>query len=148
MGMWNISANLCSWEQVSVQIENELRDNLCPAGTAMSIIVAADEIFANISAYAYKGNDGEVEIKTQIEPLNDGRNEFKLTFSDRGIAFNPLDTPVHEKGTLARHKYKSGSQGGFGIHIIRDKADKLSYIHEDEKNVLCFTKFYAPVTSQ
>jgi anti-sigma regulatory factor (Ser/Thr protein kinase) len=148
MGMWNIPAELGAWEQVSAQIETELHNGLCPADIAMSIIVAADEIFANISDYAYQGSDGAVEIMSQIEPLNDERKEYRLTFFDRGNEFNPLDTPEHEKGTLALHKYKSGVQGGFGIHIVKDKADRLSYKYENGQNVLCFVKYFVPTASQ
>ena len=146
--MWNIPADLGSWEHVSAHIETELQSNRCPAETSLSIIVAAEEIFANISAYAYQGSDGTVEIITKNEPLNDGRNEYSLTFFDWGTEFNPLNTPEFEKGTLARQKYKSGVRGGFGIHIVKDKADLLSYKYEDGQNVLCFVKSYTPATCQ
>ena len=142
MGAWNIPAGLDSWEQVSAQIESELRENFCPRETVTSIIVAADEIFANISAYAYGGGNGTVEVESRTVPLEHGRYEYSLTFCDSGIRFNPLDAPKYEKGSLARQKYKSGSLGGFGIHIVREKADRLSYEYEDGKNVLCFVKFY------
>ena len=148
MGVWIIPADLGSWEEVSAQMESELRDNRCPAETAVSIIVAADEIFANISSYAYQGGGGLAEIKTRCERLDDGRNEYRLTFSDRGIAFNPCNAPEDEKGTLALQKYKSGIQGGFGIPMIKDKADRLSYQYKNGRNILCFIKYYTPATTE
>ena len=144
MGIWNIPANLGSWEHVSAQIEKELQDNKCPFDVAISIMAAADEIIANISSYAYADCDGEVMIKTINKTLHDGRNEYRLIIYDHGVEFNPLNAPKHENGTLANKLYKTGKRGGYGIHIIRNKADKLIYKYKDGKNILCFVKFYIP----
>ena len=145
MSMWNIPAQLGAWDQVSNEIENELQKSGCPPETVVSIIAAADEIFANISSYAYQSKDGQVEIKTKNVSLDTIHSEYSLTFADRGAKFNPLDAPTYEKGTLAQRKYKTGIQGGFGIHIVKDKADKLSYKYTDGQNILCFMKFYKPI---
>ena len=94
---------------------------------------ACEEIFVNISSYAYDGAEGEVEILLEVIP----EKEVRVKFIDSGKYFDP--TKVSDPNT------KSGAKerkiGGLGIFVAKKMSDKMEYERKEGKNILTITKF-------
>ena len=101
--------------------------------TAYDLKLSCEEILINIASYAYPEQDGWVAVLWE----NDSQ-KVKVTFEDRGIAFNPLekenpnlDVPMAERQI-----------GGLGIMMVRKLMDSVEYERRDGKNILTITKEY------
>ncbi|MCQ1539206.1 ATP-binding protein [Methanocalculus taiwanensis] len=93
--------------------------------------LSADEIFTNISLYAYQEKVGEVEIT-----ISSTEDAITITFTDSGTPFNPLSLPQPDI-TLGIDERKIG---GLGIHLVRELMDTVTYQRRDEKNILFIEK--------
>jgi len=58
------------------------------------------------------------------------QQQLQLTFSDPGIAFDPLEEKEPEAGS------DDFSEGGMGIMLIRHMADSIHFERRQERNVL------------
>lgn len=104
---------------------------------ANKIDLAIEEIFVNISHYAYKelGGSGDVEIVCQKL----GERKISVAFKDSGIEFNPLakgDPDFTESAETRK-------LGGFGIYLTKKFMDSVSYERQDGKNILTLVKAFA-----
>lgn len=95
--------------------------------------IVIDEIFSNISKYAYKTSNKNITI---ICNYNKVRNQILITFKDSGFAYNPLDAvepditiPVEER-----------PNGGLGLFIVKNIIDEMKYIRKNKKNILTLKK--------
>ena len=91
-----------------------------------------EEVFVNIASYAYAEEDRQ---PVTIE-LSRSTNEISITFTDAGIAFNPLTDPAECKDT------DDHCEGGMGIHIIKSLTDQQKYRRINQHNVFTVTKHY------
>ena len=91
-----------------------------------------EEAFVNIASYAYAK---EIQQTVTIE-LSHTSNEISITFTDTGIAFNPLTDPAESKGT------DDHCEGGMGIHLIKSLTDQQEYNRIKQRNVFTLTKHY------
>ena len=103
------------------------------AKTRKQIYMAVEEIFVNISEYAYQDEEGEIvfEVDTTDDPL-----AVMFRFTDEGIPFNPLlkeDPDIHKP-------LREKRPGGLGIFIVKNTMDKTQYDYSDGKNILTFWK--------
>jgi len=121
-----------SWENVCDEISEYLEADNCERKKILSFMVAAEEIFVNISAYAYPDAKGQVIIRLE----KNNQNTVWLEFWDSGKEFNPLKV---ETPDLAAESNKRRI-GGLGIHIARQKTDEMRYEYKDNKNHLTLIK--------
>ncbi len=86
------------------------------------IELAISEICTNIVKHAYTGKPGE--INGRITLLNNG---VQLDFYDTGISFDPnaVPEPVSDP-----HNF---TEGGYGLHIVRQIMDVVSYTNSKEE---------------
>jgi anti-sigma regulatory factor (Ser/Thr protein kinase) len=91
-----------------------------------------EEAFVNIASYAY----AEEDQQTVTIELSHTSNEISITFTDTGIAFNPLTDPAESKGT------NDHCEGGMGIHLIKSLTDQQEYNRIKQRNVFTVTKYY------
>jgi anti-sigma regulatory factor (Ser/Thr protein kinase) len=110
-------------------INGILEEAGCPSKTRNHITVVSEEVFVNITSYAYQGQNAPGNV-TLTAVLND--KKLRLSFTDSGVAFNPLEqnTPDVKAGLADREI------GGLGIYITRKWMDKLDYKREGSKNIL------------
>ncbi len=94
--------------------------------------IAVEEIFVNISSYAYD-EQGEVEINCNIK---EDIFMIEVEFKDMGKPYNPLGRidPDISKGIDEREI------GGLGIFMTKKFLDDIEYKYEDSKNVLIIRK--------
>ncbi|MBQ7449947.1 SpoIIE family protein phosphatase [bacterium] len=91
------------------------------------IDMCSEEIFANISFYAYGENEGEIEVSAQKTD-----NEIILKFEDSGIAYNPLEKPDPDITLPPMER----PLGGLGIYMVKNMAKDVTYERNDNKNKL------------
>lgn len=105
-----------------------------PPDAEKKLLIAADEIFTNAANYAYPDEAaGTVEVAVESDP---GRTEIALTFSDSGIAWNPLDAPPPDlEKPLAERE-----PGGLGIFLVKRLTDAQEYRRENGRNILVLKK--------
>ena len=116
-------------------VVQELEALDCPPKVQMQIELAIDELFGNISHYAYPGSKGNATVR--FEPL-DEKNGVMLTFIDSGIAYNPLEAPEPDLSLPVEER----QMGGLGIFMVRKTMDEVSYEHVDGCNILHITKLF------
>ena len=114
-------------------VEEKLDEIHCPRKISMQIIVAVEEVFVNISHYAYI--DGKGKMKLGISTNN---GAVTLCFIDSGVPFNPLTKTDPDITLLAEER----DIGGLGILMVKRTMDELNYENKDGKNVLTLVKKY------
>lgn len=112
-------------------VNAELEENDCPMATQLLIEISLEELFVNISHYAYPEGNGWAEIHVGVE---DGVME--LTLIDGGIPFDPLAKPDPDVTLLAEER----QIGGLGIYMVKKKMDAMEYQRKDDKNILTIRK--------
>jgi anti-sigma regulatory factor (Ser/Thr protein kinase) len=112
----------------------EFVENL-PPKVAFNTTLVCEEILVNIASYAYPDGDGQLVILWE----NDAeKREYKLTFEDSGIPFNPLMREEPDLSVpIAERKI-----GGLGIMMVRKLMDTVQYTCVSGKNTLTITKVY------
>ena len=80
----------------------------CPVKVQMKIDIAIDEIFSNISHYAYSPKTGMVTL--QVEVLKEP-STICITFIDQGIPFNPLSIQEPDTSLSAEERQSGGWNG-------------------------------------
>lgn len=129
-----VPARCDAFEQLRTRLTTVAAQFHIPERETDHLLIAADEVFSNIAAYAYPDGGGTVEIRLTA---NADGTELSLAFSDRGIPFDPLAVkPPDTSAPLADRKI-----GGLGIHVVRKLMDQLVYRRaEDGRNILTLTK--------
>jgi sigma-B regulation protein RsbU (phosphoserine phosphatase) len=98
------------------------------------IELAISEICTNIMKHAYVANTGD--INGQVTLLNNG---VQLDFYDKGVSFDPNSVPE------PRSDPNNLKEGGYGLHIVRQIMDVVSYTSQPEKgNHWHLIKFLPP----
>ncbi|MBF9060595.1 ATP-binding protein [Rhodobacterales bacterium HKCCSP123] len=112
------------------------------AGSGLSERVLGDmklclnEAVANVVSYAFDGI-ADPRLRVTLRPDADG---ITAEIRDNGQPFDPLAGPMAE----AMHGLETAQIGGFGIKLMRETAQDLSYAREGEENVLTLTCRAAP----
>ena len=106
----------------------------CDESLVFQITMAVEEIFVNISHYAYDGREGEAEITFSYD---ENSKMVEMTFSDSGIPFDPTRSASPDI-TLKPGERKSG---GMGIHIVKKTMDEVLYDYPGGKNLLTIRKY-------
>ena len=132
-------------DEITIDAEDENLDDVlafidahleklgCDAITQRHIDVAAEELFVNISHYAYQPEKGQAAIRFEKE---DDPLRAVITFIDSGIPYDPLSRPDPDL-TLPAEKRPIG---GLGIFMMKNYADKIDYERKDGKNILTIEK--------
>ena len=117
------------------QVLGFIRQNLEEAGAAPrplnQILIAAEEIFVNISSYAYGKGTGTAEIRMTAE-----NGSAEIEFRDSGSPFDPLAKADPDVTLPAEER----QIGGLGIFMVKKSMDDVLYRYEDGKNILTIRK--------
>lgn len=90
--------------------------------------IAVEEIFVNISSYAYPPKTGNVEISFKV---NDAK-QVEMQFIDSGTPYDPLKAKEPDITLGADER----PIGGLGIFMVKNYMDDINYTYEDGKNIL------------
>lgn len=100
------------------------------------LLVAADEILANVASYAYPPDaPGELQVT-----LRHAEGTLSLTFADRGTPYDPLTAPPPDLSLPLAERVP----GGLGLFIVRKTMDAVAYRRDGDRNVLTLTKRLTP----
>ncbi|MCR5010277.1 MAG: SpoIIE family protein phosphatase [Clostridia bacterium] len=125
-------------DKVTEFLNAELKAAGCPRKTIAQIDVAVDEIFANISSYAYEPATGLATVRIGLE---EDPKAAVITFVDRGKPFDPLSADSPDTTLSADDR----EIGGLGIFIVRQTMDDVKYSYEDGQNILTIKKRFQGV---
>ena len=95
------------------------------------INVVTEEVFTNISHYAYNENIGKMRLSVEYK---DG--DIILKFIDYGIPFNPLLKKDPDISLSANER----QIGGLGIFMVKKIMDEAKYKYENGQNILILRK--------
>lgn len=125
-----VAANI---EKVTDFVNGELEALGAPMKAQIQLDVAIDELFGNITHYAYGGKTGmaTVRFETEGDPLT-----AVISFIDSGIPFNPLETEEPDT-TLSADQRKIG---GLGIFLVKKTMDAVLYKFSEGQNILTIKK--------
>ncbi len=128
-----IDATIPNIETVTDFVNKELEELGCPLKAQIQIDIAIDELFSNISNYAYNPETGTATV--QIEVSNDPLAVI-LTFMDNGKPYDPLKRQDPDTATPLEER----DMGGLGIYIVKQSMDDISYEYRDGMNILKIKK--------
>jgi len=95
------------------------------------LLLAVEEVYANIVKYAYPESLGKVTIHCRTD-----EDSLILKIKDEGIPFDPLQlTEPHLISCLKERKV-----GGLGVFLMRRFVDNVKYEKEGKYNVLTLVK--------
>ena len=97
-----------------------------PPKEQMTMMVAADEIFANIVRYS-KANDWTLLVEETDEP-----GGIRIVLTDDGVPFDPLAARDPDTKLSAEDR----PIGGMGILIVKKTMSPVTYERKDGRNVL------------
>lgn len=120
--------------QVMDFVEEQLKRSDFGTKETAKVLVAVDEIYSNICRYSQA-------TKAAVSCLVTG-NRARITFTDNGIPYNPLEKP--DPDTTA--DVEERPIGGLGIYMVKKTMDTVTYEYEyvEKKNKLCIMKEQAP----
>jgi len=79
------------------------------------MVLAADELFANINRHGYKGSCGTIELNAEL-----GHGMLKFVFRD----YAP---PIHNQRDLQGRDIENVRPGGLGLHLIDAVMDEFHH---------------------
>ena len=95
--------------------------------------VVIDEVLSNIIKHGYEGKDQNNNIHVVFHLIS---KKLRITFSDFGPEFNPLTT---NQSISSKNIHEE--LGGWGILIMKNLVDNVSYKRTEEKNLLVVEKY-------
>lgn len=128
-----ITAQTENLDEVLAFVDEQLKKVGCSMKIQMQIDLAVEEIFVNISHYAYSPEIGMANINVEVtqNPLS-----VSLTFVDQGVPYNPLEK-VDPDTTLSAEERDIG---GLGIFMVKKNMDDVCYEYKDGQNILSLRK--------
>lgn len=103
----------------------------CSTKARTQVRMAIEELYVNVTLYAYPSGDGWAEIRGNIE---DGIATFILI--DGGKPFNPLAKPDPDILLSGEDR----GIGGLGIYMVKTMVDDVEYVFQDGCNRLTLQK--------
>ena len=108
-----------------------LDTNGCTPKARTQMRMAVEELYVNVTLYAYPSKDGWAEIRGSVE---NGTATFLLI--DGGAPFDPLAKP--DPDTLLSGEDRE--IGGLGIFMVKTMVDEVEYEYRDGCNRLTLRK--------
>ncbi|MBR0415388.1 MAG: SpoIIE family protein phosphatase [Clostridia bacterium] len=127
----HIQANTANLDEVNSFLCAYLEAVGCPHRAQMQIGLAAEEIFTNISNYAYAPDKGFADIRLDCE-----ENAVSIVFEDSGVPYDPLKKEDPDITLSAGER----QIGGLGIYMTKKLMDDVQYEYKDNKNILKLIK--------
>jgi len=131
MATITVPAHVNHLDAVLAFISDTMHNVQLDAGQRNSIIISSEEVFVNISNYAYTDGEGDVTINISVVP-----EKVTIMFKDSGIPYNPLLREDPDISLTAEER----EIGGLGILMIKKMMDDVCYEYNDGYNILTILK--------
>ena len=129
----DIEATVENLDEVMAFVDERLEAVGCPMKAQMQIDLAVEEIFINISKYAYHPDKGRATVRVNV---SDDPVQVKITFIDHGRPYDPLAKDDPDVTLSADDR----PIGGLGIFMVKQTMDDVTYEYKDGSNILTLTK--------
>lgn len=116
-------------------VDEELEAAGCSMKAEMQINVAVEELFVNVSHYAYAPATGEISIAVDI---CDEPRRAVITLTDSGVPYDPLAKDDPDISLSAEER----EVGGLGIYMVKKSMDNMSYEYRDGHNIVTISKYF------
>ena len=108
-----------------------------PSNATYQIALSLDELITNVLSHGRAEGKGEGKLGNIEVSVTADSDSLKISISDDGIAFNPLeDAPLPELDAPVATR----AIGGLGVHIVRSTMDEVHYRREGGKNHITLLK--------
>ena len=128
-----VRADNQGYVKVMERIKQRMTDAGCSPRTITEMETACSEIYANIDMYAYADREEKGDVLVTTDIVN---GAVRVTFTDWGTPFNPLE----RKDPDPVLSFKERRRGGLGIMLVKKICDDVSYVYEDNRNILKLEK--------
>ena len=102
----------------------------CTDKLSNQIGIVVDEVFSNISRYAYAPSTGFATIRVSAGDV------LMIEFEDSGAAYDPLSKEDPDVSLPAEER----SIGGLGVYMVKRLMDSVEYRRENGRNILTVKK--------
>lgn len=120
-------ASMANYRAFYTWLHNECKEfNISPE-LMNKIDMCAEEIYANVSFYAYNGEIGDINVL-----MKKSEKYVVVVFKDNGIEYNPLEKPDPDITLPPEDR----PLGGLGIFMVKEMADDILYERINNRNVL------------
>lgn len=118
-------------------VHEELANRLCPIAAQYQIDIALEELFVNVSHYAYaEAPEGAHKVARISCAFRPERSGVEVELADWGVAFDPLAKPDPTRPASV----EEAPIGGMGIFMTKRAVDEISYRRENGANIVTFFK--------
>ena len=128
-----LEAKIENVRQVTDFIDAELEKLDCPMKIQLQMDVAVDELFSNISMYAYPGAVGQATVRFSFDAAC---RAVSVTLIDSGVPYDPLKKEDPDVTLSAEER----QVGGLGIFLVKKTMDDMVYERRGQQNVLTIIK--------
>ncbi|MBR5116883.1 MAG: ATP-binding protein [Lachnospiraceae bacterium] len=128
-----IEAVMDNLDQVLAFVDEQLEACECPIRYQLPIDVAVEELYTNIASYAYSPEIGTATVRVEVkdDPLS-----VIITFVDEGVPYDPLKKADPDLNV----EIEDRQVGGFGIFMVKNSMDEVTYEYKDGQNILRIRK--------
>lgn len=130
---FNVVANIENWQILYNEIKKFMNFIISNKRDILDILLSSEEIFVNISNYAYPKSEGFVFVNITYLPQD---NSVSILFEDSGTPFNPVEKADPD----IKIPPKERKIGGLGIYMVKCLMDTMQYYYKNGKNTLLITK--------
>ena len=130
-----VEATTDNLQEVTDFATAQLEEHDCSMKVVMQMELVIEEIFVNVSSYAYHPDTGDVTICVDFA---ENPSAVEITFIDGGKPYNPLEKDAPDT-TLDIDEREIG---GLGIFLVTKYVDYIAYEYADGKNILRIKKFF------
>ncbi len=126
-----LDANLEALSSISDFVVEQARAAGLDEHAVWEVQLAVDEAATNVIQHSYAEHIGTLSVRAETVA-----GELRISISDRGVPFNPLDVPEPDlESPLEERK-----TGGLGLYLMRKLMDRVEWHFGDGENVLLMTK--------
>jgi len=125
--IFKTEAKLENYKQYYTWLHNICNEWELDSETINKIDMCAEELYANITFYAYPEKNGYIEVK-----IKKNKNNIQMQYIDEGIPYNPLEKADPDI-TLPPEQRQLG---GLGIFMLKQMAYPIVYDRCKDKNIL------------
>lgn len=130
-----VEATIENLAKVFTFLQDSLDKCEMPSKVKRQIKLCVEEIYMNITHYAYNPDVGPAKIGVDVVG-DESQSKVIISFADEGKPYDPLqrEDPDIELGLDDR------PIGGLGIYLVKTTMDNVEYEHKDGQNVLTIEK--------
>lgn len=128
----SVDSRIENFSRVKEWLQRIFDETGCTGKPCKQVFIAVDEVYTNISNYAYEGV-GQVLLKSTYETEE---KILKIILIDSGDEYNPLEASDPD----IAQRVKDKTVGGLGIFLVKKMVDSLEYSRVENRNQLVISK--------